>query len=113
MDLMMNKLRHQFDQTSIKLLYLNKLSLPMDILYLVKSFSFSETKIIYFKLLKKEMINMIHHSFYIADKYQHDSHWAFWIDSNIYLQAINCLDCGNYIMAESDIPNHLYCQCHR
>ena len=113
MDHIINKLRHQFHETSGKLLYINKLSLPMDILFIIKSFSFSETNIIYIQLLMKEIINNINNSFYISDSYLHDSHWAFMIESQVYLQAINCLYCGNYIIAESEPPNYLYCQCRR
>jgi hypothetical protein len=45
-----------------------------------------------------------------------EDHWVFGftddIDETLQLQAINCIDCGNYILNDIHIPDRIQCHCY-
>jgi len=42
-----------------------------------------------------------------------EEHWGFWSGrcKDIQIQAMSCHSCGNYIVTNTQVPEHIRCEC--
>ena len=92
---------------------MNQLSVPPEIQNYIKDFVFMDTVTSNTKKQKKQLLNKLNTSLFYLNLDLHnfqDGHWALAAD-NIQLQAVNCLECGEFIFANSVIGIGSQCRC--
>jgi len=104
-----------------KVLIMNKLFLPQEILSTIFSYSFNTILNKYIKIFRKCVIFEIKNAFISRKNLFHiqiedgnEENWSFapTMDSHLYLQAINCSKCGNYKHSHTDfLSSKLICRC--
>lgn len=120
-----------------KQLLINAIPLPMDVLGIVKEFSFYDVEtvaiIARYKLNKKNMLAELSNPIDFQSSTEFDGSWAsvFWKQDDLseigseeedddpywdqMIAASNCLSCGNYEscynMAMDDLPECIRCRC--
>ena len=113
-----------------KQLTINRLNLPNELQYIIKSYCFYDKKTYEtMKFIKNKIseidYNFKNNSFSRANPINlisttdsdEDEHWSFCYDitrlSETQFQAINCKHCGNYVMCDKFnlVPNKIKCSC--
>lgn len=92
---------------------MNQISVPTEIQNYIKDFVFMDTVMSNTKKHKKQLLNNLKTTLIYLNLDLHNlhiGHWALTAD-NIQLQAINCLDCGEFIFANSVIGIGSQCRC--